>query len=253
MNAIITPGRILTASGFIGLSILCVISEDFIVGRPPAWPTDFNFNPILGYSTAALLFVCAVMIFTKKNGGLASIIIAVLILLLSLIRHLIQFVDWLNALKTAALLGGALIVAVSFLREDSRLTATIRVHASARNTLTWVGCILLAAFFIAAGYAHFKFDDFVKNYIPAYIPFRSFWTYFTAICLYAGGIGILIPQTRKWAALLSGVMVLGWFLLLHIPKVITDLNNVGEQFGLGESLTFAGMFLVLSGISKRSE
>ncbi|RAW00842.1 hypothetical protein [Pseudochryseolinea flava] len=250
MNVFIIPGRLIVSLGFIGLSILCILSEDFIVGRPPAWPPNINLNPLLAYTTAALLLICAAMILSKKNGGLASLIIVSMIFILSLTRHLLHFVDWLNALKTLALVGGMLIVGVSFFREDNRLTTSTRVSASARRILLWSGRIFLAAFFIAAGYAHHMFADFVVNFIPSYIPFRFFWTYFTALCLVAGGIGILISNTRKWASLLSGVMVFGWFLLLHIPRVLANINDPGERLGLFESLAISGMFFVLTGLSK---
>jgi uncharacterized membrane protein len=111
--------------------------------------------------------------------------------------------------------------------------------------LVLTGSIVLAAFFIAAGYAHFKFAEFVENFIPAYIPFRAFWTYFCGVCLFAGGVGILIPQTQRLAAILSGVMVLGWFLLLHIPRLIANPNDPSDQLGLFESFAFVGVFFVL--------
>jgi uncharacterized membrane protein YphA (DoxX/SURF4 family) len=253
MNALIKPGRIFTALGLAGLAILSLISKDFIVGRPPAWAAAYDFNPALAYISASVLLICIIGFFAKNTGALSSIIIASLIFLLSITRHLQGFADWLNALKAIALFGGALVIAYSFLQDDSRLTSTTRVGVSARKTFLWIGCICLAAFFMAAGYAHFKFADFVVNFIPAYIPFRAFWTYFTGICLIAGGIGVVIPMTRKWASLLSGIMVFGWFLLLHIPRFASNINDQSDRLGLFESLTFAGMFFVLAGVSKRKD
>jgi uncharacterized membrane protein YphA (DoxX/SURF4 family) len=253
MNALIKTGRIFTALAIAGLGILCLLAKDFIVGRPPAWPPNVNVNPILAYVTAVSLLICSLSILFRKKGGITSLVVALLILVLSITRHLYNFVDWLNALKALALLGGMLVVACSFFKEDSRLNATLHINTSTRKTLVLIGCIALGIFFVAAGYAHFKFADFVNNFIPAYIPFRPFWTYFTGICLVAGGIGVVIPPVRKWAALLSGIMVFGWFLLLHIPRLITNMNDPGEHLGVFESLLFAGIFFVLAGISKTSD
>jgi uncharacterized membrane protein YphA (DoxX/SURF4 family) len=88
--------------------------------------------------------------------------------------------------------------------------------------------------------------------MPSYFPFRPFWTYFTAICLFAGAIGLLIPPIRKWAALLSGIMVFAWFILVHTPRVISIGDN-GELLGLFESFTIAGIVFVLAGISKGND
>ena len=230
MDKLIKSGRIIFATGIIALGILCIISKDFIVGRPPAWPAGFEVNPVLAYVSGATLIIAAIAILFKKKAGLAALLIAFLIFLLSVLRHLPHFMnDWANAYKSIALFGGALIIASSFFKEDGNTTSGFRVNESFRKSLVITGCILLAAFFIVCGYAHFKFAEFVKTLIPSYIPFHAFWTYFCGICLFAGGAGLLIPQTRRWAALLSGIMVLGWFMLLHIPRFIANTNDASDR------------------------
>jgi len=241
-------------TGFIGLSILCILSRDFIVGRPPAWPSGFVFSYVLGYISAALLFIAAISVIIQQKGGSASLCIVLLILVLSVPRHFVQFMtDWLNAYKTLALLGGTLVVACSFFQQDHDVMRGWQVSDALRKKLVTTGCLLLAAFFIAGGYAHFKFADFVVNFIPAYIPFRAFWTYFCGICLIAGGIGIVIPRTRKLAALLSGIMVFGWFLLLHIPRFVANPQDASDRLGLCESFIFAGIFFVLSAMNDNEQ
>jgi uncharacterized membrane protein YphA (DoxX/SURF4 family) len=179
---------------------------------------------------------------------LGTLAIAFMIILLSMSRHSTQFMsDWGNAYKTMALIGGTLVIAVTFITESNSLELK-----KLKPTMIMLGCILIASFFIVSGYAHFKFADFVIQFIPAYIPFRPFWTYFCGICLAAGGVGILIPPTRRLAALLSGIMVLGWFLLLHIPRFVGNMNDFSDRLGLAESFTFAGIFFALAGVSKKT-
>jgi len=239
MNTLLKPGRIIFATGIIALGVICFISKDFIVGRPPGWQSATH--PLLGYVFGALLIIAAIAILLQKKALIASLFIALLILLLSVFRHIPHFMaDWLNAYKSMALFGGALIVAASFINDQ--------FNESSRNVFITTGAILLAIFFIAAGYAHFKFADFVKDFIPAYIPFHGFFTYFCGICLIAGGIGLLIPKIRYWAALLSGIMISGWFLLLHIPRFINNINDASDRMGLCESFTFAGILFILATI-----
>lgn len=249
MDRLIRPGRIIFATGIIALGILCIISKDFIVGRPPAWPAGFEVNPVLAYVSGAVLIIAGIAVIIKKKAGLAALLIAVLIFLLSVLRHLPHFMnDWLNAYKSMALFGGAIITASSFFKEDGHITPGFMIKESLRKSLVVTGCILLAVFFIASGYAHFKFDEFVKVFIPSYIPFHAFWTYFCGICLFTGGAGLLIPQTRRWAALFSGIMITGWFILLHIPRFIANTNDASDRMGLCESFTFSGIFFVLAGV-----
>jgi uncharacterized membrane protein len=255
MKKLLDPGRIIFAIGMIALGFICFfIAKDFIVGRPPAWPSNFNVNPALAYFSGALLMAAAVSIILHKKGGQAAIGIAVLILALSVSRHIPHFMnDWGNAYKTMALFGGSLIVAASFFNEQPVAHTARIANKDLVNGLIIFGSILLAAFFIVGGYAHFKYSDFVKTLIPDYIPYHSFFTYACGVCLFAGGIGILIPPVQKWAALLSGIMVAGWFLLLHIPRFISNSNDAGERMGLCESFCFAGIFFVLAAIHSKKE
>jgi hypothetical protein len=59
-------------------------------------------------------------------------------------------------------------------------------------------------------------------------------------------VGLVIPQTQKPAALLSGIMILGWFFLLHIPRALTIKGD--EWIGVGESLAVAGICFMLFGL-----
>lgn len=237
MTKLIPAGRMMFAAGITGLAILGIVLKDFMVGRPPAWSSNFNFNPALAYVSAALLILAAISVVFHLKGRTAALSIALLILVLSLSRHLPSYLnDWVNVYKTLALLGGALVAAASFGGRSS-------------GALWLAGSLLVASFFIAGGYAHFKWADGVQYLIPEYIPFRLFWTYFCGACLLAGGIGLVIPATRKWAALLSGIMIAGWFFLLHIPRVYADPENFGELMGLCESFAVAGTCFMTAGLS----
>ena len=247
MKKQITAGRIIYATGIFGLAVVCIISKDFIVGRPPAWPAGFHINPAFAWLTAVVLMISAIEIFGNRKARFAAFLIAAFIFFFSVLRHLPVFMnDWANAYKSLALVGGSLIIGCSFPKQ------VVRPGSRLDPILITIGVIFLSAFFIAAGYAHFKFAEFVDTLIPAYIPLHTFWTYFCGVCLLAGGIGLLIPQTRRVAALLSGIMVLGWFLLLHIPRFLANVNDASDRMGLFESFTFVGIFFVLAGISSGS-
>ena len=254
MSKLIIPGRFIYSAGIIGLAVLCMISKDFIVGRPPQWPAGLKINPALAYISGVVLIIAAIAIILKRKARLAAFVISAIIFFFSVLRHLPNFMnDWANAYKSLALVGGSFIIAASFPVQGVTKDSGFKTNERRRAALITIGCILLAAFFIACGYAHFKFAGFIESYIPSYIPFHVFWTYFCGICLFAGGIGLLIPQTRRPAALLSGFMILGWFLLLHIPRLVANMNDVSDRMGLCESFTLVGIFFVLAGILARGD
>ena len=247
MNKLIKPGRIIFATGIIALGILCIISKDFIVGRPPAatWAASIPGKLAWAYISGSLFIVGGAAIIFNLRAGFVSLSIGIVILVCSfLLRHLYEMVDWGNAYKSLALSGGAFIVAASFQKKEELNPANF----STKNKLVFAGCIFISLFMIICGILHFKFSQFVIDFIPSYIPFHGFWTYFCGICLLAAGVGLLVPPMAKWTALLSGVMIAGWFLLLHIPRFIANTNDQGDRMGLCESFTFVGIFFVLAGM-----
>jgi uncharacterized membrane protein len=242
-------GTILFGLGFIGISVIGFYAGDFVVARPPAWTSASGPPPWLIHVSNALLFLAGLFIVCQWIILPAALGIALLILLLSISRHLPVFLhDWTNAYKALALFGGSLIVACqpSLLRQESKESWDVPPW---KRDLVSGGIGFMVIFFLACGYAHFRFSDFVIQFIPDYIPFRPFWAAFCAICLLAAGIGFLVPSTRQMAAFLSGTMILGWFFLVHIPRIISNPQSPAEWMGLFESMGFSGILFVMSGLS----
>lgn len=252
MHKLIPIGRKMFACGIIGLGLLCFIYLDFMIGRPPANPAWFSIPPVLTCIIAAISILAGSALLINKGGAWGALIIAFLLLFFSASLHLPDIMNsWLNSFKALALFGGALLAACSFSEEGSGGPPTFMSGRNVIDTIVLTGSLLLALFFVGGAYAHIKFADFVTDFIPEYIPFRKFFTYFCAACLFAGGIGILIRPVRKWAALLSGTMLTGWFFLLHIPRLMANINDASDRMGLCESFAFAGIFFCLAGMFER--
>lgn len=85
--------------------------------------------------------------------------------------------------------------------------------------------------------------------MPAWIPGTRLWVYFTGIALIAGGVGILLPKTARLAAMaatMTGIMILLWVLLLHIPRALADLHVASETSGVFEALAMSGVAFMLA-------
>ena len=252
---LIQPGRIIFALGIISLGILQFFARDYVLSRPPAltWPAWAAAIPgklAWAYFSGALVIIAGLAIILNKKSRLAAIFIGGLFLAYSfLLRHLTAMSDTGNGYKSLALGGGAFIVAASLIEKDRPGPGNSLIN----NNLVLTGCLFISLFFFWAGTAHFKFDEFVINFIPAYIPLRTFWAYFCGIALLAGAIGLLFNQTRKLAAALSGLMILLWFILLHIPRTVKAPQDFTEWMGVFESFSFSGILFVLAGLSSKEK
>lgn len=252
MYTLVNAGRAMFATGIFLLGLLCMVNTDFIAGRPPAWPAAFNPNPLLGYFTGSLMMLAAVAIVCGVSARMASAIIALLLLCFSVLRHLPFFMnDWANAYKSIALLGGAVMIAASYNYFPVAGANEAPVRRAIAKLALPAGSMALAVFFIACSYAHFRYASFVKSIIPSYIPYGFFWTFFSGACLLAAGIGLLLPTVRSRAALWAGIMITGWFFLLHIPRLAADPENSSDRMGVAESLAIAGICFSVAAMAQK--
>jgi uncharacterized membrane protein YphA (DoxX/SURF4 family) len=154
---------------------------------------------------------------------------------------------WLNFCKWLAMAAGLLLAAESLPRTGqwSWVDAAIQFYAAHAK---W----FLAVFLVGAAIIHVRFAAaLAQYYIPAYLPGREFWAWFSAGALAAGGIGLIVPATGRLAAWLSGLMIFLWCPLLHIPRTWAEPRNPNEWCGVFESLAFAAI-LVLLAVRSRS-
>ncbi|MEP7269252.1 MAG: hypothetical protein ABI844_16650 [Saprospiraceae bacterium] len=231
----------LSGTGYLGL--ITILSKDFVATRPPPWQAPFlNVYPALAYISGGLLIlVCALALANKfKIAGLTTMV--VLFFFLATCRHLFynHWQDDINGYKSLWFIAGAFLIMSTTLFSDMQ-----------RKIIRWASLIIIALFFAKCSYAHFKYADIVKDLIPVYIPFRVFWTYFAAMCLASGAIGILIPKTQSLATFLSGIMIFMWFIILHIPRAIS--LELSENIGVGESLAISGIMFMLYGILNKKQ
>jgi uncharacterized membrane protein len=69
-----------------------------------------------------------------------------------------------------------------------------------RKTLRIVFLVLAAIFYIAAGINHFLKPAFYLKMMPPYIPWHELMVEISGVAELLGGIGLLIPRTRRAAA-----------------------------------------------------
>jgi uncharacterized membrane protein YphA (DoxX/SURF4 family) len=222
--------------GVAELVIYSIIKGDLAMTRPRPLPEFLqSVNPILTYVACALILISVILFYLNRFKSASLLTIANLIFWLVTSRHIMNlWRDHINGFKTLWLIGGALMILI-----------TLDAYRKYQKQAVWFTLIVVSIFFIDCGIAHFQYSSFVQTLIPSFIPFPLFFTYFAGVCLIAGGVGLLIPRVQKLAAMLSGIQIAGWFVLLHIPRALTIGGD--EWIGVGESLAISGIcFMLLS-------
>jgi uncharacterized membrane protein len=220
------------ARWFIGIALVAfgiqhLVYREFVTRLVPKLPGWIPWQPFWACVMGAVLILAGAAIVWGKKARWAGILLGVIglasVLLLYLPRLAVNLHDgglWTNAGKALMLSGAGLLVA--------------------RSGLDTVGRIFVSIFLILAGVEHFIYARFVMGLVPAWIPGHLFWTYFAGVALIAGGVGMIVPRTRRPAGYLSGIMILLWVFLLHIPRAVAAPHDANETTAVFEALAVSG-------------
>lgn len=237
-------GRLFFVAAIVFFGLQHLIYGEFVTRLLPPWPTWVPGRVLWPYVLGLALIAAGVLLesprFARRTGlivGATTLVSALLLALPAAVADASIGIAWTNAGKALALAGSAWIV------------AAFTAPGSSTNWDRWyvaIGRGTLAGFFVLAGIQHFLWAKFVAMLVPAWIPGAMFWTYFAGIALIAGGIGLWIPATARWAAWLSALMIFTWVLVLHVPRALSDLGNANEATAVFEALAFSGAALLLA-------
>jgi uncharacterized membrane protein len=97
--------------------------------------------------------------------------------------------------------------------------------------------LVLALFFIGAGVMHFLKPEFYLTIMPAVLPHPLALVYISGVFEILGGVGVMIPATRRWAG--YGLIAL---LIAVFPA---NIKMFHDHLHEGFSLFTVGLFLRL--------
>lgn len=250
----VSVGRFFFAVGLVGFGILQFIYGDFVPGRAPAWPSALAGRLCWAYTSGAVLVAAAATILSGKKARWAALLVGTMVLVWAFFRHLPGLAAHPDAIvitdtgKALALFGGAFAVAGSLPAKAAGFAGAFSRIINSKDAFLCLGRFCLGIFMIVGGIEHFIYADFVATLVPAWIPGAHFWTYFAGVALIAGGSGMMVPKTAYWAALLSGLMIFLWVVLLHIPRALaaSEDQSRNEWTAVFEALAFSGIAFVLT-------
>lgn len=68
------------------------------------------------------------------------------------------------------------------------------------------------------GALHLFGPQFVKDFVPSYMPGRMFWVYFVGCALIAAALSIATKIAVRWSGLLVGIMMFLFVAMLYLPS-----------------------------------
>jgi len=247
METLIKTARISYGILIAGLGAQQIMYGDF---RPVILP-QFPASPALAtcaYIAGALLIIAGIAIIFDKKTRTVSLFLGGILLLLFICcqipyeliadpnyKHLAV---WTSAFKELALSGSALIVAGSFPDGDEYEQKKDFITSLVEKIIP-LGSVFFSIMMIVFGIDHFLYAGWIATLVPNWMPGHVFWTYFAGAALICSGLAIIARVQVKLSALLLGIMIFLWFILLHIPRAIADpvslqgneISSVLESFG----------------------
>ena len=97
------------------------------------------------------------------------------------------------------------------------------------------------------GLMHFAMGSQMNGMVPSWLPFPTFWVYFTGLSLIAAAVALIINKKAKLAMTLLGIELLIFVVFIHvmavvggdqqaITMVLKDLSMAGGAFYIAGDL-----------------
>lgn len=245
MNQMGIAGRTVLGLGALGLGVISLLYADFAITWQPV-PDWAPARTALAYASGALLAAAGAALIVDRGARIATAFLATFLTLWAVVLQAPRVLAgeeaaWLAPAEILAVAAGAWTLYWLGAAESERRTIAIRLGVNSF-------ALTLPVF----GVAHFLYIDFTAGMIPVWIPWRTFWAWFTGIGHIAAGLSILLGVIPRIGATLLATMFSGFVLLLHAPRVINDIDNRAEWHMLATALLLAGAaWIVASTFVKR--
>jgi len=215
------PALTLFAIGMIGLGVLALIYGDFALVWQPVAPWVPGRTALAYLSGLIMLFGGVGLLFESTVTRSVSVLFPYLIVWALLkvpalvVAPQIEGV-WLGFGELALLLAGGwtLFAVFARLREGSALSFAVG-ESGVR-----IARIIFAVFVIPIGLSHLLYVKATADYVPSWLPYRTFWAYLTGLGQMACGLGVLFRVLPRVAAGAEAVMISLFTLLVWLPAVV---------------------------------
>jgi hypothetical protein len=257
MAILSTAGRIFYGLAIAQTGLQTIYYHDFPYWLVPAKHSAIPGLDVIAYISGILLLLAGVCIVFEKKIRPISLLLGAQLLLIFCFWYIphqfiftsnyLKLLTWDTCLKELAIASGAFIVAGCFSEKNEH--GLIRLLAR----LIPSGPILFSITMITFGTLHCLYANGVAGYAPAWLPYPVFWIYITGIALIGSGLAIMFKVKPHLIATLLGSMIFSWFIIVHIPKVLTApvVYFGGELTSAFLALAYSGTAFVIAGNAKK--
>ncbi|MCI0441766.1 hypothetical protein L0152_00950 [bacterium] len=245
---IISAGHVIFAVTMIGLGILGLIKGQFL----PIWygvPKSLPAREVLAYLTALISLATGIGLLWQRTSLIASrvlLISFVIWMLLFRVSYIFiaptQTGTWWSCGESAVMVAAALVLYVWFAGDRNKK----RFSFLTGNKGLRIATILYGLGMIPFGIAHFTYLKFTTPLVPSYLPWHTFWAYFTGGAFIVAGVAMIIGIFGKLAASLSALQMGLFTVLVWIPIVMAGRANAFQIGEFYDSITLTAAAWVVA-------
>ena len=232
------------ALGLGALGALGVGSGDFAFQWQPV-PPDVPARGALAIAVGLLEIVAAVLLVSARlrtaGAWLAAALLAgwTALHVPAVVQRPASIADWLGIAETAAMASAALMFAAA------------QAGSAAAGAIRRGGMLVFGLCAILFGVSHFAYADFTASMIPAWLPQRVGLAYLTGAAHALAGLAIASGICRTLAASLESLMMAGFVVLVHVPRVLAHPDSRMEWTMLCVAITLSASAAMVAAISRR--
>src|SRR5438132_2181670 len=240
-----SPGRIFVAISLVVFGVQHFIYGGFVATLVPAFMPGRLF---WAYFVGVAFFAAAGGILYRLMARPAATMLGVMFFLFVMLLHIPRIIgksndgnEWTSGFVALAMCGGAWILASAAPLHEREIP----------DPFLKIGRYFFALAFVAFGIQHFVYGWFTAGLGPPWFTGRPLRAYLTGVILVAIGTAIVLEKKTRTAATALGAIIFLFFLLVHAPRIVTQLHNPGPWTSGFEILALSGCALVLASSSPK--
>jgi len=232
-------GQVAFAATLIGLGIQGLVTRDFTAVWQPV-PNGAPARVLLIYLCAAISLASGIGLLWRATAAIAArVLLAALVIWFLLWRVRALFLTSLvegtwSCGETMAMIAAALVLCVAFASGKHKRNGVLLAR------------VLYALALIPFGYAHFAYIKHTADMVPAWLPWRFGWAYFTGATFIAASAGILFGVLPRLAAALSALQMGLFGLLVWAPLIAKGPLNAFQQAEVATTLALTAAAWVVA-------
>jgi len=219
MNRNQQPGLALFVIGMVGMGLLQVVYHDFAYTWQPV-PDSLPARGAIALLSGLLMIGASLALLVEGTAAIAIRIVFPLLVIWQLLKVPSVIAApgvegvWLGYGEIAVLLAGGWVLFARLSKLDS--SPFFKYITGERGVR--IATIYFALALLPIGLSHIVYLGITVTFVPAWMPFRTFWAYITGFGQMACGLGVLFNVLPRAAAMIEAAMLAIFAFLVWGPQ-----------------------------------